>query len=664
MSWYANRPIQKKLQLAILLVCTLLVGLFAVASLVKDIAAAKVHLEEKYTSISAVLADAIAPALVFRDTTAASQTLATLRNEPHVQQAAVYSRTDQYFVGYAASGQHASTGDVHREIFAAVGKSLSACPSVQFSLERLIICRNIELQSERLGKLVVVGSLSALYSQIFSVLLISALMLVGALILALLASHRLASVLAGPIVRLTGTVHQISSKHDYNVRAAKESQDEVGQLTDGFNELLKQLQQRDERLRLYSEELEQLVAQRTHELEQTIEELKVAKDQAESANRAKSEFLSSMSHELRTPLNAVIGFSQLVESDPQLDPGLREHVHEISRAGKHLLALIGDVIDLAKIESGRMEVLLDTVPVKRLFDECQPLIHPLASERGIGIQFQCNECEGLAVFANLTRLRQIILNLTSNAIKYNQAGGSVTVRCRRSGPDRLRFCVEDTGPGIPQERIAQLFEPFNRLGAEMGPIEGTGIGLVITKRLAELMRGRIGLESTVGKGSTFWVEFELAPWADAPKPSAAAPFAPTSTDTTASPITLPGSVLYVEDNAINMRLVEMTMAKKWPTLKVMTATTGEEALARLKTTQPDAILLDIGLPGMDGYEVLRRIQADVTLRTIPVIALTAGATADDIQKGQSAGFDAYLTKPFHIDHLLQTLQQFIRLGPR
>lgn len=295
------------------------------------------------------------------------------------------------------------------------------------------------------------------------------------------------------------------------------------------------------------------------------------------------------------------------------------------------------------------------MPLAQLFEECRSLILPLARARGVEIAFSSDACAGLAAVANFTRLRQIVLNLCSNAIKYNRPNGSVQVRCQPMPNGRLRISVTDTGPGIPAERQQELFEPFNRLGAEMGPVEGTGIGLVITKRLTEMMGGTLGLDSRPGQGSTFWVEFDRAEAEPAPAARPAAGPAKA-----ASAMRRSGTVLYVEDNAINMRLVEKTLANRWPELTVHLATSGEAALALLAQERPDLILLDIGLPGMDGFEILRRIRALDSLAGVPVIALTASATTDDIKRGESAGFDAYLTKPLHIEQLIRTLDAFIQ----
>jgi signal transduction histidine kinase len=512
---FKDLPIKEKLRLAIMLACAILVGLSTLAFLVKDAVTAKAGMEQKYVSVSDIVADNIAPALVFQDPAAAGHTLFPLQRDPHILYAAVYAKDGSRFVDYASASSSASrraSGAAPATLPADVRE---ACPSLTFGYDRLTICRPVELKGERVGTALMATALTPLYNQMYAVLGINSIVLAAALVLAFLISHPLASLLAGPAVRLTETIRRISERDEYGSRAVKEADDELGQLTDGFNKMLDQLQQRDDHLKRYNEDLEHLIAQRTAELEQSVEDLKAARDLAESASRAKSEFLSSMSHELRTPLTAVIGFSELMDMDPDFDAAHKENVREITRAGRHLLMLINDVIDLAKIEAGRLDVSLAAVPIAAVFEECEPLVQPLARTHDIALQFMHDSCAGLAVKADFTRLRQVILNLTSNAIKYNRPNGRVKIYCEPVERRRLRIYVEDTGRGIPEQRMHELFEPFNRLGAEMGPVEGTGIGLVITKRLTEMMGGKLGLASTQGEGSTFWVDLDLAATAPA-----------------------------------------------------------------------------------------------------------------------------------------------------
>jgi PAS domain S-box-containing protein len=384
------------------------------------------------------------------------------------------------------------------------------------------------------------------------------------------------------------------------------------------------------------------------------EKLKQATLEAQQANRAKSEFLSSMSHELRTPLNAILGFSQLLESEENLNAEQKENVTDIIRAGSHLLDLINEVLDLAKIESGKLELSIEPVPLNDIMSACQKLITPTAEQHGIRLQFAEGCMAGHRLRADYTRTKQVLLNLLSNAIKYNRENGSVTIHCQQQD-DKLRIEVRDTGTGIPAAKQDKLFEAFNRLGAESGSIEGTGIGLLITRQLVEMMGGELGVESNLGEGSTFW--FTL-PWLEQQSASpAVSPPQPQQADK-ALHLTGRQRVLYIEDNPVNLKLVEKLIAKQTE-LELISA---EEPIAGIElaiSEKPDLILLDINLPTMNGYEVAEKLRAMAETKAIPIIALTANAMADDVAKGEEAGFDDYLTKPIQITAFLEVLRRYL-----
>ena len=382
------------------------------------------------------------------------------------------------------------------------------------------------------------------------------------------------------------------------------------------------------------------------------EKLQNSRDEAERASQAKSQFLSNMSHELRTPMNAIIGFAQLLDLDDQLNQDQRENVQEIMKAGRHLLELINDVLDLAKVESGRMDLHLEPAPLQRLVKECLDLLRPLAARREVSLQ--ADIASDAVVLADSVRLKQVLLNLLSNAIKYNKPGGSVHLSVQPVA-NRLRLAVVDTGRGIPQDRQHELFQPFSRLHAEASPEEGSGIGLAITQRLVELMGGAIGMDSTPDQGSTFW--FELL----------RAEAEPTRTMTLPAPAgntEIHGRthrVLYIEDNPSNLRLVS-TIFNQRKHIELLTAPTPQLGIALAQAHQPDLILLDINMPGMSGYEVLDVFKSDPLLDCIPVVALTANAMLRDVERGRQAGFAEYLTKPLDIQTLLGTVDQWLA-GP-
>lgn len=377
-----------------------------------------------------------------------------------------------------------------------------------------------------------------------------------------------------------------------------------------------------------------------------------ARDEADRANQAKSGFLSSMSHELRTPMNAILGFGQLMEYDTSLPDEHRDNVREILKAGRHLLELINEVLDLSKVESGHIDLSLEPVEVCPIVEDCLGLIGPLADQRAILLSHK--GLRGMVVRADRTRLKQALLNLLSNAIKYNRDTGSVRVEVQREGADRLRIRVTDSGPGIPAARLAELFQPFNRLDAEHGDIEGTGIGLTITQRIVEMMGGAVGVESEAGVGSTFWIELPLE------SPSDIAQDRLGLAGDGARPVQRLGArqhvVLYIEDNPSNIKLVAQILGHR-PHIHLLTAHTPELGIELAQSRQPDLILLDINMPGMDGYQVMAVFKADVRLQNIPVAAITANAMPRDIERGRAAGFSEYLTKPIDVAEFIGMLDR-------
>jgi PAS domain S-box-containing protein len=382
-----------------------------------------------------------------------------------------------------------------------------------------------------------------------------------------------------------------------------------------------------------------------------------AKAIAEKANLAKSDFLSSMSHELRSPLNAILGFAQLMESEaPPPTDTQKESIGQILHAGWYLLELINEILDLAMIESGKLSMSLEPVSLAEVMLECRSMIEPLAQRRGISMTFPSFD-KPHSVMADRTRVKQVLINLLSNAIKYNNVGGTVVVDCCESAaPGYLRVTVTDSGAGLPSEKLAQLFEPFNRLGQEGNAEEGTGIGLVVSKRLVELMQGVIGVESTVGTGSVFWVE--LVSTAPLTLPAAGEK----SVTLTAAPSgTRMRTLLYVEDNPANLKLVERLVARR-PDLRLLSAVDGHRGVELARSSLPDVILMDINLPGISGTEAMRILSEDIATAHIPVVALSANAMARDIEKGLAAGFFHYLTKPIRVGEFMETLNLALKFA--
>lgn len=385
-------------------------------------------------------------------------------------------------------------------------------------------------------------------------------------------------------------------------------------------------------------------------------EVLLARDEAERANRAKSDFLARMSHELRTPLNAILGFGQLMGSDPgdPLSLSQQENVDQILKAGWHLLDLINEVLDLAKIESGNIDISIEDVGVVEILNDCLGTISPLAEQRGIVLVSEGCDTLRFAVHADRTRLKQVLLNLLSNAIKYNRENGQVTVRCGAPDAGRLRVGITDEGIGLTAEQQENLFQPFNRLDAENSEIEGSGIGLIIARHMVELMGGAIGVESESGRGSTFWIELNLGQSLLLPAvEDQGAHIAP------AQESLVRHRVLYIEDNPANLKLVAQILTKRMD-FDLVTAHTGDLGLELARKHCPELIILDTNLPGMDGFELRGRLRQFDETRDIPVVALSANALPHDIERALKADFQDYLTKPIEIDKLLAVVDKVIQ----
>jgi CheY-like chemotaxis protein/two-component sensor histidine kinase len=354
-------------------------------------------------------------------------------------------------------------------------------------------------------------------------------------------------------------------------------------------------------------------------------------------------------------MNAILGFAQLLELDEGLTDNQKRSLNEIAKAGHHLLELINEVLDLAKIEAGRLSVAAEAVELGEVFTDCLHLITPMAEQQQVTLNIDLDDCGKHVVMADKTRLKQIILNLCSNAIKYNRPSGTVTIQCQVSDDDYLRIKVTDTGYGMDEKAQANIFSAFNRLGAESTAVEGTGIGLVITKNLVELMHGTIGFESQQDQGTSFWVDL---PMAAVPATKRYAHDA----DTDAFGLDGLGnqlfSIVYIEDNIPNIHLVE-GLFSKYKNLRLQTANDGASGINLCEKIIPDLILLDLNLPDISGFKVHEKLKKIRNLRDIPVVAVSANAMENNIEKAQAAGFDAYLVKPVDLDSMLATIQRLL-----
>ena len=399
----------------------------------------------------------------------------------------------------------------------------------------------------------------------------------------------------------------------------------------------------------------------TEEVEHEAELLEV-RAEAEAASVAKSEFLSSMSHELRTPMNAILGFAQLLQRDKRtpLSAPQQEKLGYVLQGGEHLLRLIDDILDLARIEADRIMMSPEPVGVNEVLIEVQQTLEPMALRAGIALEVAGAPHDSSKVHADRTRFKQILINFGSNAIKYGRPNGTVRIRVEPTAERQLRLVVHDDGIGIPVDKQDRIFQPFHRAGQEAGPIEGTGIGLSITKRLAELMGGSVGFESAPDVGSVFWVELPLQRSSQVPLPNAGSPsaLAPVLAGEVGSAV----PIVYIEDNPSNIAFMQGVL-DELPRARLTAAPNAEIGIELVRRLQPRLVIMDINLPGMSGYEATRRLRDSPQTRHIPVIALTAAAMVGDRKRLDDAGFARYLTKPVKVAELLEAIEQLLGSAP-
>ena len=657
MRW--STSIRAKLVGVVLLTTLTALGVALGAMVAIDLSSSRQLWIDDVTTQADLLGQSSATALAFDDAKVATENLAMLHYRPQVRAAAVYDARGRLFATYVAPGEHAR--------FPAAPQA----DAVIVDGESLVLFKRIVDRGDNLGT-VYLRSIDSERDRIRGYVGVAAGVALLAMLVAVAMSSSLQRIVTRPILAIDAVAGDIVAKGDYSRRAVRISNDEVGRLVDSFNRMMAEIESRagesqdalralehevgerrqaqEEVMRLNAE-LERRVVDRTAALEASNQGLVTARLAAENANRAKSEFLSSMSHELRTPLNAIMGFGQLLANTAIALPEDKrvEFTRHIVNAGSHLLDLINEILDLARIESSSVMLSLEPVAIDDVLQECRTMLAPTAQRRHILLLFPEDLQE--SVIADRTRLRQVLLNLLSNAVKYNRDGGSVAVDVRAATSGTVRIAIRDTGAGLRPDQLASLFQPFNRLGQEAGKVEGTGIGLVVTKRLIELMGGAISVDSIVGMGSVFSIELKAAtpvrPPIAAPAASAGSAAAPRAAAALGETSPL---VLHVEDNPANLRLVREILEMRGD-VRQISAPDARLGIDLARAHLPRIILLDINMPGMSGLEALAVLQADPLTARIPVVAITANAMAGDVSRGLAAGFFRYVTKPIDMDRL-------------
>jgi len=658
-----RRSLGTKLRLAILGSTLAALVLALGASIVYDLATWHRGWIADVRAQSELLGHASADDLAAGNPRGANEALAMLRLQPRMRSAAVYDAQGRLFAVWNAADATPPP---------------AAIANVDSDGAHELLVRTPVVDQGRMLGTVVVRARDELEDRIASY---------GALALALIVlaaagtwavSAWLKAIVTQPLAAMTDIAHEAVQRGVHSRRAPKLGEDEVGELVDAFNGLLAEIERRKSEqetaaaekdrevaerrhvqvlLQRLNEELERRVRERTAQLEDSNRDLIAATRESENANRAKSEFLSNMSHELRTPLNAIIGFGQLLSHGDAAGAGPernRAFVQHIVDAGNHLLTLINEILNLAQIESGKVSISLEPVELREVLDECHALTRTASAQRGIRLVFPTET--PMVVNADRTRLKQVLLNLLSNAVKYNREHGAVIVECTAGDQGKVRVAVQDTGTGLTPEQLRALFQPFNRLGRDKSGIEGSGIGLALTKRLVELMGGTIGVHSTPGTGSTFWIDLRSAEPLNVALARVEARL-PTSGDLAGGEQDV-ATILCVDDNRANLALLTEALSLRADCL-VLTASDGQAGVDMARTHSPDVILMDNNMPVMSGREAMRILREDPATAGIPIIAVSAAAMPGSVSSGLEQGYFRYLVKPYDLVDLTDAIDAAI-----
>jgi signal transduction histidine kinase/ActR/RegA family two-component response regulator len=643
-----NLSIKRKMMLITMLTSSAALVLFSASFLVYDLISFRHFLSGDLATQAEIIGYNSAAAMAFKDEAAATVTLTSLQAKEDITAAVLYGPDGKVFARYVRT-------DVAKPSLPA---NLPQSGGIRFQGSYLEVFHAVSLNGEPLGTLFLQSDMSQWNSRAKRYAMLLLVLMVVSDCLALLIASKLQNLISQPILRLEDTMRMVSVKRNYEVRALKFYDDEIGRLIDGFNTMLAEIQERDTALQGANVELKM----RTGELEteithrkQTQEELLGAKRAAEDASRAKSAFLANMSHELRTPLNAIIGYSEMIEEEIQ-DTGQFQNVQDVKKiqsAGKHLLALINDVLDLSKIEAGKMGLHLESFDVAQMIDEMVSTFQPTVAKNSNRLEIDVPEDIGLMV-ADVTKVRQILFNLVSNACKFTNQG-TISLQVNRldiSGRPWLRFRITDTGIGITPDQQQNLFKEFAQADVSIArKYGGTGLGLAISHRFAQLMEGNISVESEPGKGSVFTVFLPAkvnAENPEAPKAKAAQNAAPAPTPAKPHEET----ILVIDDDPAVRDLMSRYLVKSG--FHPVTAADGEEGLKLAKQIRPRIITLDVVMPGTDGWGILKRLKSDPELAGIPVIMVTI---VDNEVRGMSLGASSYLVKPVDRDLLAELIQK-------
>jgi signal transduction histidine kinase/CheY-like chemotaxis protein len=646
MGAFGTMSIKWKLKLIIMLTSGIAL-LFASGTLMyRDIITSRKIIRDDLFSLAGVIGTNSIGAIVFNDQQTAENNLSALHAKPYVTLACIYDRNGKQFAAY-----------IRKEAAPGISVPQIRKPGYYYEDTYLLVFNPVLIEQNVIGTVCIQYDLSGTHLEAIKSAAIFGIIVCIAFLIIWILSTSLQNVISKPILGLTQIARVVSEKKDFSVRVPKHAGDEIGVLIDGFNDMLSAIQSRDQKLQEYRERLEEQVASRTLELRQTNQMLQAAKETAESANRAKSEFLTNMSHEIRTPMNTVLGFTDLLSS-LIVDKRQKTYLAAISSSSKSLLTLINGILDLSKIEAGKMELQYEPVNPYTIFDEIKNIFALQASEKKIGFTVSLDQDIPPYLMLDEVRLKQILFNLVGNAVKFTEKGYvRVNVETDALSHDTshisLLITVEDTGIGIPEQYHKEIFEAFKQKdGQSTKRFGGTGLGLSITKRLVEMMGGSISVRSAENRGSQFCISIPQVPVAPSD--------AKTGVDTVFNPdeILFQESTVLIADDVQTNRLLVKEFLRQTPIIP-LEAENGDDAVVLARSHKPDVILMDLRMPVLDGLEAMKRIARDIATRSIPVIALTASGMQEEKEQMISHGFAGYLTKPIQKATLFQELARFI-----